>query len=85
MPIGPLAHGWHGQHDNGIRNTERTGPSQSGPLGLVGHSPYKISSKNGRDDDRGVARVGKVVHGPAKYFFAFNAWIEHGHDAKALN
>ena len=83
MSIGPFSQGWHGEHDNGVGHTEGTGPSQSGPLCLVGHSAHKVSRKDRRDDHRGVARIGEVIHGPAKDFSALYTWIEHGKWAKA--
>ncbi len=78
MAIGPLAHGRHGDHDNGVGQTQSTGPSQRSPLRIVGDGPHKISGKHSGDDHRGVTRVGKVVHGPAKDLSAFDTRIQHG-------
>ena len=75
-PVGPGTQPGHGEHDDQIRQAQARCPSQRGPFGPIGHAPHKIGRKNGRDHHGGVARVGEVVHGPAKDLAQAHAWIE---------
>jgi hypothetical protein len=83
VPVSPFTQGRHGEHDDGVGKAQGTGPGQGGPFGFVGHCTHEVSGKHRRNDHGGVTRVGKVVHGPAKDFSAFDTRIQHGNGACA--
>jgi hypothetical protein len=51
-------------------------PRKGGPFGLLRDAAYKIGREHGRDDHRGVARIGKVVHRPAEHLALAHAGVQ---------
>ena len=52
---------------------------------IVCHAAHKIGRKHRRDDHRGIAGVGKVIHGPAKDFAQAHARVQGSTKALELH
>ena len=74
--VSPCAQTGHGEHHDQIRQAQPRSPGQGGPIGTIGHTAHKVGRKHRRDDHRGITRVGKVVHGPAKHLAQANARVQ---------
>jgi hypothetical protein len=78
MLVGPCADGGHREHHDGIGDAEGRSPREGGPRCPLGDATHEVGGEHRGDDDRGVARVGEVVHRPAEDFALAHARAQRG-------
>ena len=64
MGIGMGTDQRRGQHHQCVGNRQGERPDEGRPRRVAGHGGDEIGAEDGGDDDRGVARIGEVVHRP---------------------
>ena len=64
-----------GDHDHEVTGREHQRPDQCGVGHVVHHHGHKVGVEDGREHNRGVARIGEIQAGPGENLSPGHGWI----------
>ncbi len=83
--IGPGAHQRRGRQHRRVGRGQRERPGEGRPGRVARDHRNEIRAEHRRDDDRGVARVGEVVHRPGPQLVLLHAGLENARGAHVVS